>query len=145
MKAVIQRVNKARVINTQTGRAVGQIGAGLFILLGIAKNDSEEDAEKLADKIANLRIMADKNVKMNMSIRQTGMELLVVSQFTLLADTKKGNRPSFLQAMEPKRARLLYDYFIDKLKAQGIKVATGSFGDYMYISTDLDGPFTIVI
>ncbi len=145
MKAVIQRVNKAEVIKIDSGEVVGKIGMGLFILLGVEIKDSEEDAKKLADKIVNLRIMADKNGRINLSIKNTTKEILVVSQFTLLSDIKKGNRPSFLRAAEPKRARELYDYFVYSLKNHAIKVETGSFGDYMKISADLDGPVTIVM
>jgi len=145
MKAVIQRVNKAAVTKVDSGEIVGKIGLGLFILLGVDMKDSEEDAKKLANKISNLRIMADKDGKMNLSITNTSKEILVVSQFTLLSDIKKGNRPSFLRAGEPKRAQEIYEYFIYALKNNGLNVETGSFGDYMNISAELDGPVTIVI
>ena len=145
MKAVVQRVSKASVVNCETGKTVAQIGQGIFILLGISKKDKKEDAEKLANKITHLRIMSDAGRKMNLSIFQTSKEVLVVSQFTLLSDLKKGNRPSFPQAMESRYARILYEYFVKRIRAHGLKVATGSFGAYMRITASLDGPVTIVI
>lgn len=145
MKVIIQRVNKAKVTKVETKELVGQIGSGLFILLGIKKGDTEKQVDDLVNKIVKLRIVSDENDKMNLSITDTKSELLLVSQFTLYANTKDGNRPSFIEAEEPTRAKVLYEYFIRSLKEKDIKVETGSFGDYMKIETELDGPVTIVI
>jgi len=144
MKAVVQRVNDAQVSKKNTGEIVGKISQGLFVLLGIEKSDTEEKAAILADKIANLRIMSDSKDKMNLSLLDTTKEILVVSQFTLISNTKKGNRPSFVKAADPKKAEQIYDYFVYRLKNQGLKVETGSFGNYMSINAKLDGPVTIV-
>lgn len=141
MRLVVQRVNRARV--EVNGKIVGKIGKGLFILAGVKEGDTEKDAEDLARKLAKLRIMADEKGKMNLSVIEVGAEVLVVSQFTLYADTTRGNRPSFIKAAEPKLAEEIYSHFVAKLKELGIKVETGSFGDYMQISLELDGPVTI--
>jgi len=143
MKLIIQRVNKASV--SVDDKVVGEINKGLFILLGIAEGDSEDEVYAMAQKISKLRIMADENDKMNLSVLDTKSSILVVSQFTLIADTKKGNRPSFVKAANPKKAEKLYSLFISELKALGIKVETGEFGKYMKIDTELDGPVTIVL
>jgi D-tyrosyl-tRNA(Tyr) deacylase len=145
MRLVIQRVNKASVEVTETGKIAGRIGKGLFVLLGIGEEDNEEDVEKLVEKLLKLRIMADKNDKMNLSITDVKGEILVVSQFTLYADISKGNRPSFVKAAGHDKARDLYRLFISKLVEKGIKVETGSFGKYMKISAELDGPVTILV
>jgi D-aminoacyl-tRNA deacylase len=144
MKLVIQRVNKAGVTQVISNKLVGEIGRGLLVLFGVGKNDGKKDAEILADKLLKLRIMADENDKMNLSIKDVGGEILVVSQFTLYADTSAGNRPSFINAGDPKMARDLYEFFISKLKESGLKIETGSFGDYMKINVELDGPVTIL-
>lgn len=143
MKLVIQRVSKAKV--ETKGKTVGEINSGLFVLLGIKKGDSQKDVDFLVEKLSKMRIMSDKNDKMNLSVLDTNLEVLVVSQFTLYANTKDGNRPSFIQAEDPLKAEKLYKYFVDKLKEKNIKVQTGSFGDYMDIEASLDGPVTIVI
>jgi len=143
MKIVIQRVNKASVAVKEANEIVGKIGKGLFILLGIKRGDSQKQVDELVEKISKLRIMADENNKMNLSVLDTKSEILFVSQFTLYANTKDGNRPSFIEAEEPKKAKELYEYFVKKLKEKGIKVETGSFGDYMEIDCILDGPVTI--
>lgn len=144
MKIVLQRVEKARVFRVSDKKTIGEIGKGFFILVGFKKGDSEATVELLADKISKLRAMSDAEEKMNLSVKDVGGSLLVVSQFTLNADTKGGNRPSFINAEEPAKAKELYELFIGKLQEKGIKVETGSFGDYMQIEATLDGPVTII-
>ena len=143
MKLVVQRVNRASVL--VKGKTIGKIGKGYLVLLGVKKGDGEKEADYLSERLAKLRVMADKNDKMNLSLKDIGGEVLVVSQFTLHADTKKGNRPSFVKAEEPKRAEELYEYFVDSLKNQGIMVETGKFGAMMRIDAELDGPVTILL
>lgn len=145
MKIIIQRVLKAKVTKKENREIVGQIQKGLFVLLGIKRGDSQKQVDVLVEKITKLRIMADENDKMNLSVVDTKLDILLVSQFTLLANTKDGNRPSFIEAEDPKKAKELYEYFVENLKEKGIKVKTGSFGDYMEIETVLDGPVTIVL
>ena len=145
MKLVVQRVKRASVTVVDQDKVVGKIGNGLFILVGVGKNDSENDARQLALKLSKLRIMSDDNAKMNLTVRDLGAEILVVSQFTLYSDTSGGNRPSFVGAAKPDVARLVYEEFVGGLADLGNKVATGSFGDYMKISLELDGPVTIVL
>lgn len=143
MKLVIQRVKEASVkVNNET---VGKIDKGLFVLLGVGQEDKPEYADLLAEKLVKLRIMQDEQEKMNLSVKDTGGGILVVSQFTLYADTSAGNRPSFIKAAQPKQARQVYERFIEKLKAKGVKIATGSFGEYMEIKTVCDGPVTIIL
>ena len=144
MKLVVQRVNRAKVVRVDDQKVLGEIGLGLFILVGFKKGDSEKDVEALTEKISKLRVMKDGEKKMNLSVIDTKSEVLVVSQFTLYADTNGGNRPSFIDAEEPGRAKEFYELFIDKLREKGIKVETGSFGDYMRIEAELDGPVTII-
>lgn len=144
MRLVIQRVEKAKVVRVDDGVTVGEIGEGLLVLVGFKKRDLEENINPLIDKLAKLRVMKDGEKKMNLSVKDTGGSILVVSQFTLYADTKDGNRPSFINAEEPEKANKLYEYFIEKLRAKNIKVETGSFGDYMKIEAILDGPVTII-
>lgn len=144
MRLVVQRVEKAKVVKVDDSSTVGEIGKGLFILVGVKKGDSEKDAETLAAKLSKLRVMTDAEKKMNLSVSEVNGGVLVVSQFTLHADTSGGNRPSFINAEEPKRAKELYELFVEKLRENGIKVETGSFGDYMKIETILDGPVTII-
>ena len=145
MKLVVQRVKRASVTVVDQDKVVGKIGNGLFILVGVGKNDSASDARQLALKLSKLRIMSDDNAKMNLTVRDLGAEILVVSQFTLYSDTSGGNRPSFVGAAKPDVARLVYEEFVGGLADLGNKVATGSFGDYMKISLELDGPVTIVL
>ena len=145
MRLVVQRVNSAKVVVAETGKVVGEIGKGLFVLLGVKDGDSEREAEVLAEKLVKLRVMADDAGKMNLSVKDVAASVLVVSQFTLYADTSKGNRPSFIKVAKPGHAEKLYKHFVDKLKEKGVEVETGSFGDYMQISTELDGPVTIII
>lgn len=145
MRLVIQRVKRAKVFIKEKNKVVGKINKGLFILIGVKEGDFKEDAEKLAEKVSKLRIMADKEGKMNLSIKDVGGEILVVSQFTLYADTGKGNRPSFIKAGVPGLAKDIYEHFVTQLKEKGIKVETGEFGAYMEIDTELDGPVTIIL
>jgi D-aminoacyl-tRNA deacylase len=143
MRLVIQRVKSASV--SVGSNVVGSIGMGLFVLVGLGEGDTKRDSQVLAEKLSKLRIMADKSNKMNLSITDTKSSILVVSQFTLYADIKGGNRPSFIYAKDPVEAKILYDYFIGVLKNKGINVQSGSFGDYMKIVAELDGPVTIVM
>ena len=145
MKLVVQRVNSARVTEVKSGKTVGKIEKGLLVLLGIGKTDTEKDADYLVGKLLNLRIMSDNSNKINLSIVNVNAALLVVSQFTLYADTAKGNRPSFTSAEEPSKAEYLYGYFVGKLKEANVRVETGSFGEYMRLDCDLDGPVTILL
>ncbi len=144
MKALLQRVTKAKV--TVNDKIVGEIGKGYVIFLGIKEGDSQKQAVFLAEKIVNLRVMGDENNKMNKSIIDVNGEILVVSQFTLYADTTAGRRPSFIGAAKPEIANKLYKYFIDKLKQLGAKnVQTGEFGAYMSVEIINDGPVTIIL
>lgn len=143
MRAVIQRVAEARVSVGE--EIVSGIGPGLCIFLGIAVNDSEKDAESLASKIGSLRIFADEKGKMNRSVRETRGDLLVVSQFTLYGDCRKGNRPSFSAAAAPEPAKRLYDDFVQRLRQTGLKVATGEFRATMKIALVNDGPVTLIL
>lgn len=143
MRLVIQRVESVSVsVNNKT---VGKIGKGLFALVGIKDGDTKEDAERLAIKLSKMRIMADKKGKMNLSVRDTKTAILVVSQFTLYANAKRGNRPSFLKAGDPEKSEKIYNNFVEELRKCGVSVQTGKFGAYMKISTMLDGPVTITI
>jgi D-tyrosyl-tRNA(Tyr) deacylase len=143
MRAVIQRVTAADV--QVDHEIVGRIGPGLLVLLGIARSDEEKDADYLADKVVNLRIFEDDEGKMNRSLLETGGELLVVSQFTLLGDCRKGRRPSFVEAAPPERAEQLYEYFVDQLRLKGINVSTGQFQAMMAVSLVNDGPVTLIL
>jgi D-tyrosyl-tRNA(Tyr) deacylase len=143
MKAVIQRVAESAV--TVDGKIVGSIQHGLLILLGVSKNDLEADADYLSGKIANLRIFEDNIGKMNLSLLDTGGEALVVSQFTLLGDCRKGRRPSFIDAAPPDMANRLYEYFTQKLKDKGVPVQTGIFRAMMDVSLVNDGPVTLIL
>ena len=144
MKAVIQRVKNAQV--TVGNETVGKIGEGFLILLGVFESDTKAEAELLAKKTAMLRIFCDDEDKMNLSLLDVGGEALVVSNFTLCADTKKGNRPSFINAMEPVGADELYRYYCEQLKENGVKrVETGRFRAEMEVSLINDGPITLVL
>ena|SRR5260221_1708227 len=145
MRLIIQRVNKASVKVVETSEISGKINKGLFVLVGIKKGDTKSQAEELANKLVKLRIMSDENDKMNLSIKDAEGEILAVSQFTLYANTKDGNRPSFMDAELPEKAKEIYEYFVKTLKDLGVKVEIGSFGNYMKIDTELDGPVTIVL
>ncbi len=143
MRAVIQRVKKSSVVVNR--HIIGEIGKGLLVLVGIAKDDKTGDADYLADKIINLRIFEDEAGKMNRSLFETGGEMLVVSQFTLLGDCRKGRRPSFFDAAEPDKAKELYHYFSKQVKKKGIPVKTGEFRAMMDVSLINDGPVTLII
>jgi D-tyrosyl-tRNA(Tyr) deacylase len=143
MRAVIQRVKQSSVKTND--EIVGQIGQGLLVLLGVAKGDSAEDADYLANKIINLRIFEDEDGKMNRSLLETGGELLAVSQFTLLADCRKGRRPSFIAAAEPEKANELYQKFVDGVRQKGVEVKTGRFRAMMEVALINDGPVTVII
>ena len=143
MKAVIQRVESASV--SVEGKIAGACEKGFMMLFGAAKGDTEADAELLARKTANLRVFCDENGKMNKSVLDIGGGILAISQFTLCADVKKGNRPSFTDALEPQRAEELYDFFCKRLKAEGVnRVEKGVFGADMKVSLVNDGPVTII-
>ncbi len=143
MIALIQRVTKAKVVIKN--KTYSEIKNGYIILLGIFKQDTEQQGTKLANKITNLRIMSDKNKKMNQSILDTQGEILVVSQFTLCADTNQGRRPSFIKAKEPKEAKKLYHLFCQKLKEKNLIVKTGKFSTHMEVQIFNDGPVTIIL
>jgi len=143
MRAVIQRVKSASV--TVENEMVGKISKGLLVFLGIAKADKTDDAEYLADKIVNLRIFEDDNRKMNRSLLDIGGEMLVVSQFTLLGDCKKGRRPSFVQAAPPDHATGLYQIFLEQVRRKDVIVKTGQFQAMMDVSLINDGPVTLIV
>ena len=144
MRIVLQRVSEASV--TVEDVVVSRIGPGLLLLVGIAAGDGEAQADWLAEKVAGLRIMGDGEGKMNLSVRDVGGEVLAVSQFTLLADTRKGKRPSFVHAAPPEEAEPLFDHFCERLRASGVgRVETGSFGAMMKVALVNDGPVTIVL
>jgi D-tyrosyl-tRNA(Tyr) deacylase len=127
------------------GEVVGKIGHGLVVLVGVAGEDTERDAIYIADKIVNLRIFADEASKFNLSALATGAEILIISQFTLLADTRKGRRPSFEAAAPPEQAEALLNYFVDRVKSSGLKVETGRFQQHMLVEIYNDGPVTIAL
>ena len=143
MKLVIQRVSKAKV--EVDNKIVGSIGKGFLVLVGITHTDTEKEADYLANKLCKMRIFEDENGKMNLSLKDVGGELLIVSQFTLYADCAKGNRPSFIEAARPEQATPLYEYFCKKCEEQGIKVEKGVFGAHMEVSLLNDGPVTIIM
>ena len=140
MIGLIQRVTEADVV--VDGETVGAIGKGMLILLGVERDDTEEKAKRLAERIANYRIFADSEGKMNLNVQQIEGELLVVSQFTLVADTRKGNRPGFSQGASPELGERLYHFFIEQCRQKGIKTETGRFGADMQVSLTNDGPVT---
>ena len=143
MRAVLQRVTHARVVVDQ--EVVGQIGRGLLVLLGVAQTDTVEDARWLADKVAGLRIFNDADGKMNRALADVGGAALVVSQFTLYGDCRKGRRPSFIEAAAPDIAIPLYEAFVNAVRAQGITTATGRFGAMMQVELVNDGPVTVMV
>lgn len=143
MRAVIQRVEKASV--KISGEIQGQIKYGALVLLGIGKNDTESDMKYIADKILALRIFEDENEKMNKSILDINGEILIVSQFTLYGDCRKGRRPSFDSAMPPNQAEKLYEEFVTYIKNSGLKIETGKFGADMKVELLNDGPVTIIL
>jgi D-tyrosyl-tRNA(Tyr) deacylase len=143
MRAIIQRVREARV--EVKGRTVGAIGQGLLVFLGVGKEDTEKDCEYLKDKVANLRIFPDDKGLMNRSLLETGGAVLVVSQFTLWGDSRKGRRPSFIRAAQPDLAKALYEHFISLLRGKGLSVATGIFQEMMGVHLINDGPVTLIL
>ena len=143
MRAVVQRVKESSV--TVDRQTVGRIGKGLLVLLGVAKGDTPSDADYLANKIVNLRIFEDDSAKMNRSLLSIGGEMLVVSQFTLLGDCRKGRRPSFIAAAGPQKASALYDNFVQQVRRHGVSVETGRFQSTMEVALINDGPVTLVL
>ena len=155
MRAVVQRVSDASVTYIEVSRRYGvfskeeqlcgRIARGILVYIGIGEDDTEKDAEYLADKVANLRIFMDEQDKMNLSVLDLGYEALVLSQFTLLADARKGRRPSYSQAAEPAHAKALYDFFCEKLRGFGVHVQTGKFQSVMRVRYINEGPVTILL
>ena len=143
MRAVIQRVSRAQV--RVDGQTTGEIGQGLLILLGVGQGDTPREADSLLDKIINLRIFEDAGGKMNLSLLETGGQLMVISQFTLYADCRKGRRPSFTDAAPPEEAQKLYDYFVGAARNRGLQVATGIFQALMEVELINFGPVTILL
>lgn len=143
MKFVIQCVNNASV--TVNEKIVGKIGHGFLILFGACETDTEDMLQKYVDKIVKLRVFPDENGKTNLSLADVGGQLLIVSQFTLYADCRKGNRPSFVHAGDPAHAEVLYNRFVELCREQVSTVETGIFGEYMKVNLENDGPFTIVL
>jgi D-aminoacyl-tRNA deacylase len=143
MKAVVQRVTESRV--TVDNRLIGSISRGLVVLLGVAHGDTEKDADYLCDKIIHLRIFEDDAGKMNRSLKDIDGEILVVSQFTLLGDCRKGRRPSFIDAANPETANQLYEYFVNRIRQNGIRTQTGKFRAMMAVSLVNDGPVTLIV
>jgi len=143
MRAVVQRVSKAEVLVDNI--SLGQINKGLLILLGVAEEDTETDINYMVDKTLNLRIFEDENEKMNLSVLDIEGEVLVISQFTLHGDARKGRRPSFSKAGNPQKAEALYNQYIQQLKNSGIRVESGRFAAYMEVSLVNDGPVTILL
>jgi D-tyrosyl-tRNA(Tyr) deacylase len=143
MRAVLQRVSEARV--TVGNETVGAIGRGLLVLLGVEQGDGEQDAAQLAKKTAELRLFEDREGKMNLSVEETGGEVLVVSQFTLAADCRKGRRPGFSRAAAPETANALYEHYVALLRGRGLPVATGRFQAMMQVALVNDGPVTFLL
>jgi D-tyrosyl-tRNA(Tyr) deacylase len=143
VKALLQRVTEASV--SVSGEVVGRIGQGLVVFVGVAKGDTEKDAQYLAQKIVNLRLFSDEGGRFNLSALDIKGDLLVVSQFTLLADTKKGRRPDFIEAAPPDQAKELFEQFVEHAYATGLKVDTGRFQQYMQVEIHNDGPVTILL
>ncbi len=143
MRAVVQRVSRARV--TVGDDIVGEIGRGLLVLLGVGHEDGEDDADYLAEKIAGLRVFEDDSGKMNRAVGEAEGSVLVVSQFTLYGDVRRGKRPSFDAAAPPEKARTLYEYFVDRVRASGLRCETGKFQEMMQVELVNDGPVTILL
>jgi D-tyrosyl-tRNA(Tyr) deacylase len=143
LKAVVQRVTSASV--SVAGEVVGKIGSGLAVLVGIAAEDTEKDINYLVDKIAQLRIFSDADGKFNISALEIGGEMLLISQFTLLADTRKGRRPSFIGAAPPQQAEAMFNLFVERMCSTGLKVQTGCFQAHMLVEIHNDGPVTITL
>jgi D-aminoacyl-tRNA deacylase len=143
VKAVIQKVSRAEV--KVAGQPIGRIGPGLCVFVGIGKDDGQSNVDHFAEKIKNLRIFEDENGKMNRSLEELGKEILVVSQFTLYGDCRKGNRPSFSDAAPPDEAEKLYEYFVQRLRRAGLRVETGQFKARMEVALTNDGPVTFIV
>jgi D-tyrosyl-tRNA(Tyr) deacylase len=143
MRAVVQRVKNAQV--RVDGEIVGQVGEGLLVYLGVGKDDGESDAVFIADKIVNLRIFADSNDKMNLSVKDAAGQVLIVSNFTLFGDCRKGRRPGFDMAAEPAQAERLYEKVVELVKAEGLEVQKGVFAAYMDVTASNDGPINFLI
>jgi D-tyrosyl-tRNA(Tyr) deacylase len=143
MRVLLQRVSKARV--TVDEKVIGEIGCGFVILLGVTHTDTQQEADWLANKVAGIRLFEDDQGKMNASLTDVEGEFLVVSQFTLYGDARKGRRPSFSHAARPEQAEPLVEYFCDKLREKGFNVATGVFGAHMHVDIHNDGPVTLMI
>jgi D-aminoacyl-tRNA deacylase len=143
MRAVVQRVSRAQV--AVDGEIVGEVGPGLLVLLGVTHADTEVDADYLADKIVGLRVFEDENGKMNLDVASIGGGILVVSQFTLYGDVRRGKRPSFDAAAKPERARQVYEYFVARIRAAGLPCQTGRFQEMMEVELVNDGPVTILL
>jgi D-tyrosyl-tRNA(Tyr) deacylase len=143
LKALLQRVDRASV--SVNGRITGSIEKGLVALVGVADNDTEKDIDYITDKVINLRIFPDKEGKFNLSLSDLGYGVLLVSQFTLLADTRKGRRPSFIQAAPPEKAKGLFDQLVDIIKSKGVEVQTGEFQQHMIVEIINNGPVTIML
>lgn len=143
MKIIVQRVTRASV--RVDGELIGSIDTGYLLLFGAGHDDTEDDCRRLADKIINLRIFSDENGKINLDLSAVGGSLLVVPQFTLYADCRKGNRPNFIQAAKPDKAEKLYEYFVDYCRNNGVHTETGSFGADMKVELLNDGPFTVIL
>ncbi len=143
MRAIVQRVKEASV--TVDNRVIGEISHGLLVFLGVGDGDTEADMKYIADKVIGLRIFSDSEDKMNLSVTDVRGEILVISQFTLYGDCRKGRRPNFTASMEPKGAEAMYEHFIAYINEQGIKTARGEFGADMKVSLINDGPVTIIL
>jgi D-tyrosyl-tRNA(Tyr) deacylase len=143
LKALLQRVTRASV--SVGGEVVGRIGQGLIVFVGVANGDTEKDVQYLVQKTVNLRLFSDEAGKFNLSALDINGELLLVSQFTLLADTRKGRRPSFIEAAAPAKAEELFEQFVEQARATGLKVETGRFQQYMQVEIHNDGPVTILL
>lgn len=143
MRAVIQRVTESAVRVDDS--VIGQIGQGLLVLLGVGQEDTTAEADYLASKLVHLRIFEDNAGKMNLALKDVGGQMLVVSQFTLLGDCRKGRRPSFASAADPQKAEQLYEYFVRKVSEEGIRVETGKFAARMAVSLVNDGPVTLIV
>jgi D-tyrosyl-tRNA(Tyr) deacylase len=143
MRAVVQRVSRAQV--TVNGEITGQIGLGLLVLLGVGRDDTEEDAIYLSEKVAGLRVFEDAGGKMNRSVQEVGGSVLAVSQFTLCGDVRRGKRPSFDAAARPEKARQLYEFFVEQIRAAGLRCETGRFQEVMKVELVNEGPVTILL
>jgi len=143
MRAVVQRVSRAKV--TVTGEITGQIGLGLLVLVGVGRDDTEADAIYLAEKITGLRVFEDDHEKMNRSVQDVGGSVLAVSQFALYGDVRRGKRPSFDAAAPPEKARTLYEFFVERIRASGLRCEVGRFQEVMQVELVNDGPVTILL